>query len=68
MDTLTAASATAFTQSQVASQIGTAVAVKVMDAQRQAGATALKLLESAVAPRASTAAVNGVGGAVDVVG
>ena len=62
----TAAQASAFTQDQYASQVGVAVAAKVQDAQRQAGADALKLLSAAVAPLASTASTNGIGGVVDV--
>ncbi len=62
----TAASASAFSQSQWAGQVGSAVAVKVLDAQRQAGAGVLRLLAAAAGP--STASLNGLGHHVDVVG
>ncbi len=42
------AGASAFQQSQTADQVGTAVAVKSLDAERHAGAGVLKMLAAAV--------------------
>ena len=68
MDTtpITAASASAFTQGQAASQVGSAVAVLQLSAERQAASGDLQLLAAATGQRPSTAAVNGIGGHVDV--
>ncbi len=47
MDITTAAGATAFQQAKLANQVQTTVAAKTLDAARQEGASALKLLQSA---------------------
>ncbi len=61
----TAASATAFTNAQLSTSVGTAVASKVLDAQRTEGAGLLKMLSASLV---STAGVDGKGGQVDVRG
>ncbi len=55
----TVAGASAFQQSQTADAVGSAVAVKTLDAERTAGAGVLKLL---------AASLTGVGRNLDVVG
>jgi hypothetical protein len=60
-----------FKQAQMASRVQYAVAGKVLDAQKQNGAAALKLLDAASANTvkagdALMAAATGLGGALDV--
>ena len=62
------ASAAAVTVDQGTSPSAIAVAVKAIDAERQAGAGVLKMLAAATPKPASTADVNGRGGTLDVAG
>lgn len=62
-----AAAATAMSQSQLQSQVSTAVARKSLDAQQQQGQAALELLEAAANVQdATNASPRGVGAAIDI--
>ena len=62
-----AATASALSQSQLQSQVSTAVARKSLDAQQQQGQAALQLLEAAADIQANTnASPRGVGASVDI--
>ncbi len=71
MDLVT--SAVNFKQAQLASQVQYAVAAKIMDQQKQMGASVLKLLDAAStgpakAGDALVAAATGLGGSIDAYG
>jgi Putative motility protein len=54
MDVTTVAGASAFQQQQVANNVSTSVAAKVLDSQRTEGAAVIKLLEAATIPPGAT--------------
>lgn len=68
MNVTTPAGASAYAQSRLSDQIGSAVAVLARNAQRRAGDNVLKMLAAATVGRGPAAAANGVGGTLDVTG
>jgi hypothetical protein len=54
MDITTVSGASAFTQQNIASNVSTSVAAKVLDSERTQGAGALQLLQASTIPAQST--------------